>query len=57
MVSAYSPGHLLTDTVELLKLFFQEHLILDVKQHSDYKSLVAKTFDGSTLKIKAASPI
>ena len=57
MVSAYSPGHLLTDTIELWKLFFQEHLILDVKQHSDYKSLIAKTFDGSTLKIKAASPI
>ena len=36
---------------------FQEHLILEVKQHSKYKSPIAKTFDGNTSKMKAESSI
>ena len=37
-----------------MKMFFQEHVILDVKTISRLKSLSAKNFDENTLKIKAA---
>ena len=36
-----------------MKMFFQEHVILDVKTISRLKSLRAKNFDENTLKIKA----
>ena len=32
-------------------------LFYTLKQHADYKSLIAKTFDGSTLKMKGVSDI
>ena len=60
MLSAYSSEHLVsedTDVSEVWKLFSEAHLILGTKQQSDYKSLITKAFDGSTFKMKVASPI
>ena len=57
MLSAY-----FLNTLRLMRLNYEncsleENLILDVKQHSDYKSLIAKTFDGNTSKMKAGRVI
>ena len=58
MLSTYSSEHLQTDAFELRKLFLGGYLILDVKkQYSDRKSLIAKNFNGNTLKMKAVSAI
>ena len=45
------------DVFELWKLYFEEDLVLDLKQHSDYNSLIAKNFDGNTLKMEAVNTI
>ena len=57
MLSAHSSEHFKEDAFELWKLLFKEHFILDVKQYSNYKSLIAKTSDRNTLKMKAVSAI
>ena len=59
MLSAYSSEHSETDVSEKWKLFFDRHLTLDIQTTAAWhcKSLIAKTFDQNTLKIKALSPI
>ena len=40
---------------EVWKLFFDADLILDIQTTLRLQKLIAKTFDGNTLKIKPAS--
>ena len=56
MLSACSFEHLQTD-VKYENCFLRCNLFKTFKQHSNYKSLIAKTVDGNTLKMKASSPI
>ena len=39
------------------KYFLQHILFWTLKQQSDYKSLIAKTFDGNTFEMKAVSSV
>ena len=36
---------------------FRRTLFQTLKQHSDFKSLIVKAFDGNTFRMKAASPV
>ena len=55
MLLAYSSEHLQTDAFK--NCSFRSILFYTLKQHSDYRSLIAKTFDGNTIKMKALSDI
>ena len=52
MLSAYSSRQLQYENYSLGRILFQT-----LKQHSDGKSLIAKTFDGRRVKRKAESPV
>ena len=54
--------YILLNTFRWMHLYFgncslKSILFQTLKQHSDYKSLITKTFDGNTLKMKALNTI
>ena len=57
--------HILLSTFRRMRLKYEKYslrsiLFYALKKQSDYKSIIAKTFDGSTgntFKLKAASPV
>ena len=54
--------HILLDSFRQMRLKYENHslrriLLQTLKQHSDDKSLIAKTFNGSRVKVKATSPV
>ena len=55
MLSASSSEHVWEDAFELRKLFFEAHLILDVKVIFGLQKPHCENFDGNTLKMKAVS--
>ena len=52
LLGTFRRMHLKYENFSLRRILFQT-----CKQHSDSKSLIEKTYDGNTFKMKALSPI